>query len=135
MVCFGKPLLILGAIGAVFCLIYRKAIAHFLDVLGVIMEYVFMAAAALTVAGLVIWIMRAYMRRQARRGACLTCEKPCQLGEDHVGQQTRPIPVHSLRLRNESTGAKPLSAVPQAHAADVTDLAAWKERKKEPSVG
>jgi hypothetical protein len=135
MVCFAKPLAFFAVAGVLVYLIYHKAINHILAIVGVVVEYVFMVAAAITIVAVVSLIMRVYMRRRAATGACLTCVKPCQLGDRHVRDTQVSIPVHALRLRDKSENDREVPALQAVDDKNVTSLAAWKERHEEPFVG
>jgi hypothetical protein len=131
MACFTKPLAVFAVVILFAYLAFRKTIDHVLVIVGVILEYVLTVLMALVVIWLVLLIMRGYQRWQARKGACLTCEKPCQLGGDHA---QRPVALPQVRVRDEKV-TLPMPAVSGSHDENVIEMAAWKERHEEPSVG
>lgn len=91
--------------------------------------WLFIAGCAATAAAVVVSFVRMHRDRQAERGACLDCSQNCN-GEQNA---TAPIPVHTLRLRDQ--GERDVPAVPELDAPNVYQMAAWQKRKQAEAVG
>lgn len=131
MACFIRPLAIAGVIALAICIVFHKVLGQAVTVAGRVMEFVFLAAIAAVISWLVYLGVKARERRQAARGACLTCERKCQGRQDAKAT----ILLHPVRLGDEEHGLRAVPDVPVLHAANVYSLAAWKERHENQTVG
>jgi hypothetical protein len=115
------------AIALLVILIYHKIIGHILVIIGVVLEYTVIVAAsmiALTVMSMFIVRLR---RRQTDRGACLTCDHPCQGKQDATATV---LTIHPFQVGDKKYVVHELES-----DSNVTSLASWKNKQNTPSVG
>ena len=128
--CSVRPVLAVTVALGVFYLAFRKVIDHVLLIIGQFAMITVLTLLCLIIAWGIILIVRGIKRRRASEGGCLTCPYHCQGKVDNAADT---ILLPEMRSRDEKPGGMP--NLPEFDAGNVTTLAAWKKRKKDPAVG